>query len=284
MAAGFLFVPAPEGILRWAPPILYTTAIVADLFDGVLARRANFATLLGARLDIELDGLGVLLALLLAVHLGQLSPWFIAVGLARPLFAVGLWWRRRQGLPTFELPPSRHRKLLAGIQMGFLSAALWPVLGPQALTLIGVCVLLPTVVGFGRDWLVVSGRIVPSGRAYELLDRWNDTVVVKGLPLLLRLLMPAAFVSLWLYDPLLESAVILFAMMGMASIAVGVLGRVGAILLIIAVGVHAAIHGLDPLTSILLAGASSILVFGTGPASLWKPEEAYILSDVDAGV
>lgn len=281
MAGGFLFAPAPEEVLRWTPPILYTTAIVADLFDGALARRANFSTLLGARLDIELDGLGVLLAVLLAVHLGQLPPWFIPVGLARPLFSFGLWVRTRRELVTRDLPPSRHRKLFAGIQMGFLSAALWPVLSKETLTLVGACVLLPTLVGFTRDWLVVSGRIASASDGYAQLHRGTAVFVTKGVPLLLRLLAPAAVAWLWLSEPFSGSVIIASTMvLGVTAVLVGWLGRLGAVMLIISVGIHATVHGLALVTALVLVGAAMILLFGTGPMSLWKPEEAYVLADV----
>jgi CDP-diacylglycerol--glycerol-3-phosphate 3-phosphatidyltransferase len=282
-AGGFLVAPAPEGLVRWLPPILYTAAIVADLFDGVLARRADFSTLLGARLDIELDGLGVLLAVLLAVHLGQLPIWFVPVGLARPLFAVGLWWRKHRGLATHELPPSRHRKLLAGIQMGFLSAALWPVLDRAALVVLGVCALLPFLVGFARDWLIVSGRLHRSDSRYLWFDRHADRLLTQGIPLVLRMLALAAVVWLWLREPLAEtSALTWVSMLGLTGILLGAIGRLSAIALILAVAIQAG-QDVDLFASSMLAGAAAILVFGTGPCSLWKPEDPHVLASVDRG-
>jgi CDP-diacylglycerol--glycerol-3-phosphate 3-phosphatidyltransferase len=283
MAGGFLLAPEPEGAIRWAPAILYTGAIVADLFDGVLARQANFTTLLGARLDIELDGLGVLVAALLAVHLGQLPAWFIAVGFARPLFSLGVWWRGRLGLSAHDLPASRHRKLLAGVQMGFFSAALWPVLGRDALTVVGVCVLFPTLVGFARDWLVVSGRLDRTSASYARLHRSADRILVQCLPLALRLLALLAVAWLWLHGPLSGSwTLTLIATLSLLGILGGFLGRLNAIALIIAIGIHAAMDGLSPVSATVLAGAALVLIFGTGQLSLWKPEEPYVVAHVEA--
>ncbi len=279
MAGGFLLTPEPEGPIRWAPPVLYTGAIVADLFDGVLARRANFSTLLGARLDIDLDGLGVLIAALLAVHLGQLPAWFIPAAFARPLFSFGVWWRARHGCSAHHLPTSRHRKLLAGVQMGFLSAALWPVLERDSLTVVGVCVLIPTLVGFARDWFVVSGRVDRSSASYARLHRSADRILVERLPLALRLLALVAIAWLWLDDPLSgSSALRLITTLGVLGILAGFLGRLNAIALIIAIGIHAAIDGLGPMSGAVLAGAALILIFGTGPLSVWKPEEPYVVA------
>jgi len=283
MAGGFLFVREPSGVALWMPAILYTAAIVADLFDGAAARRANFATLLGARLDIELDGLGVLLAFLLAVHLGQLPTWFIAIGLARPLFAFGIWWRGRRGKTTHDLPPSRHRKLLAGTQMGFLSAALWPVMSPQTLTILGACLLIPTVVGFVRDWLVVSGRATPSSRSYARFHRGAERVFTRALPIALRVVSP--LVLAWLFaHPLSDSWVLTAtAIVGVTLVFAGLVGRLGAIAVIIAIGVYSGGAALDPATAALLAGAATVLIFGTGPMSLLKPEEPYVLADAPEG-
>lgn len=282
MAGGFLVAPEPEGAVRWAPPILYTGAIVADLLDGVVARRANFSTLLGVRLDIEIDGIGVLLAVLLAVHLGQLPVWFVPVGLARPLFAFGLSWRRRHGLATHELPLSRHRKLLAGIQMGFLSAALWPVLGRDALVVIGVCVLLPFVVGFARDWLVVSGRVDRTDANYVRLHRRAGQLLTRMLPLTLRVLTPVWTIAwLWLREPAAAPLGLSWvALVGGMAIFLGIAGRLGAVAVILAVAISGA-DGLSPAGWLVLAGAAAILIFGTGPLSLWKPEERYVLEKVD---
>ena len=64
---GFLFSPWPQGWLAWIPGLLYTIAALADLFDGYLARKFNQETLLGEKLDLSLDGLGVLIASTLLV-------------------------------------------------------------------------------------------------------------------------------------------------------------------------------------------------------------------------
>src|SRR3990172_12262977 len=58
--AGFLFSPLPPGGMAWLPGLIYTLAAIADLFDGYLARRSNQVTQLGEKLDMSLDGLGVL--------------------------------------------------------------------------------------------------------------------------------------------------------------------------------------------------------------------------------
>ncbi len=188
LLAGFLLPGRPPGPLAWAPAALYTFAALADLFDGYLARRSGLATPLGEALDLELDALGMLVAVALAVRLGALSAWFLPLGLARYLFALGLWLRLRRRLPVRDLPPSRARRPVAGLTMGFLCAALWPIARPPATTLGGVVFLLPFGLSFLRDWLVVSGRIDPDSAAYHRLRQALMTAFLRYLPLPLRLL------------------------------------------------------------------------------------------------
>jgi hypothetical protein len=65
LVAGFLFSPWPQGALAWLPVLLYTAADIADYFDGFAARVTNHATKLGERLDMEFDGLGMLVVSIL---------------------------------------------------------------------------------------------------------------------------------------------------------------------------------------------------------------------------
>ncbi len=111
----------------------YSVAAVLDHVDGRLARRLGRTTRLGARLDMEIDALGILVATAVAIHFGKLGVGYLAVGLARYVFVAGLRLRDRLGLGVRALDSSDLRRVLAGCQMGFLAVALWPVV-PLELT------------------------------------------------------------------------------------------------------------------------------------------------------
>ncbi|WP_331234892.1 CDP-alcohol phosphatidyltransferase family protein [Natronorarus salvus] len=160
--AGFLLVPWLEGPLAWAPVSLYAAAATLDAVDGALARATDRATVLGARLDTEIDALGVLLAVSLAVGYGQLPLPFLAIGFARYVFVVGSWFRRLRGLPVYDLPSRRIGRTLAGLQMAVLAVALLPVVSPSVATLLATLVAVPFLAGFLRDWLHHAGHL---GRA-----------------------------------------------------------------------------------------------------------------------
>jgi uncharacterized protein (TIRG00374 family) len=159
--AGFMVLPRLEGTWAWAPMALFTTAISLDLLDGFAARRTGRVTRLGEALELGMDSLAMLVGSALAVLNRTLPWWYLSFGLASPVFRLGLWLRARLDLPVGELPPSAGRRRLAGFSMGFLSAALWPIVSPVAAAWTGTVFLIPFLVGFGRDWAAVSGGLDP---------------------------------------------------------------------------------------------------------------------------
>ncbi len=196
LLAGFLFLERPPGGLAWAPVILYTSADLLDYFDGYLARITNHATQLGEALDLELDALGLLVAVSLAIWYGALPWWFAPFGLARYAFSFGLRLRGRLGLKTYPLPPSLSRRPIAGLAMGFMSAVLWPIVSQPATTIAGALFLAPFGASFLRDWLVVSGVLDPASERYHSLRRAVVTIATIWLPLPLRAALGVSVVSM----------------------------------------------------------------------------------------
>ncbi|KAB1194642.1 CDP-alcohol phosphatidyltransferase family protein [Haloferax sp. MBLA0076] len=150
--------PAPDWV-PWVAALAYGVAVVLDVLDGFLARRLNRVTELGGRLDTAVDAFGLLVAPLTAVVLGELPWWYLSVGAARYLFVAGLWWRTRTGRPTFDLPPRTSRRVLAGLQMAVVPIALAPGVADRWMPLVAGLAASGLLLGFGRDWLYVSGRI-----------------------------------------------------------------------------------------------------------------------------
>lgn len=168
---------APERAAAGAvllPFALYLPAVLADALDGVVARRRGFATGFGALLDRETDALGLAAASLTAVlATGALPAWYLLAGFARYLCALGLSVEERRGRTRRDLDPSPFRRRLAGFQMALAAASLAPVppfglpdrwAHPAALAL-GA----PFLLGFARDYLVLSGRLDPEGARWRAL-------------------------------------------------------------------------------------------------------------------
>lgn len=303
LIAGFLFSPWPAGWLAWLPMLLYTAADIADFLDGYVARRRNHATLLGAQLDMEFDGLGMLVVSLLAVWYGQLPAWYLLLGLARYLFVLGIWWRRRRGLPLHPMPDSTHRRVFAGFQMGFMSAVLWPIVPPAGATIAGTIFAAATAVSFLRDWLVTIGRLNPRSAGYRRARRRLVRLARRTLPPLLRVALlvsaaalaaglprpwpPAAWVALltgWGLPAPAALAVLATGvlLLGALLVAAGVLGRLTSLLLVFPIGFDIVTQQITWANGIALACVIMLMLLGTGPYSLWQPEERVVLTRMGA--
>ncbi|WP_191965462.1 MULTISPECIES: CDP-alcohol phosphatidyltransferase family protein [Haloferax] len=163
VAGMVVFGPATEW-MAWVAAIAYGLAAALDSVDGFLARRLGRVTDLGGRLDTTVDAFGLLAAPLAGVVLGQLPWWYLSVGAARYVFVAGLWWRERTGRPTFDLPPRPSRRVLAGLQMAVVPVALAPGVADAWIPFVAGVAASGLLLGFGRDWLYVSGRIEPQAR------------------------------------------------------------------------------------------------------------------------
>ncbi len=132
-------------------------ALLLDGVDGRVARSTGTVSAVGARFDMEVDSV---LVLLLSVYVAaSLGPWVLAVGSAHYVLVVarrGLSWLRS------PVPPRYWCKVVAVVQGVVLLAATAGVLPRLAavLALVGVAALL--VESFGREvWWLWRHRAVP---------------------------------------------------------------------------------------------------------------------------
>ena len=272
--AGCLPLP-PLGWVAWAPGILYTTAALCDLFDGYVARRLDQVTALGARLDVALDALGLLVAPLAAVLLGRLPPFYLLLGAVYYLFQGGLWLRRRRGLALHpeRLRPTPHARLYAGYQMGLVATALFPLLGPPGTTITAALFMVPTLLLFAREWLLVTGRLDPeAGRAALSAAR-----ALLGLTLPVVRAIAAALLVLLVVDgrlpPLLLGAA--------ALLAAGVLTRLVAFAASVALA--RMLPGGEALPLVAYFATMALLLAGGGRAVLWNPEDRWLFTRAGPG-
>ena len=293
LLAGFLFMARPWGWLAWIPPLLYTVARVVDYVDGYVARITHHETKLGGILDIEFDGLGVLIAVLLAFEYGTLPFWYLPLAVSRQLFIAGLWWRERRGLPIYDMTPSGNRRIIAGYQTAFISVTLWPFFAPPMATVAAAIFGLVLFLSFLRDWLVVSGVIDPATVRYQQLRTRLKTLIEGWLPLASRAVGIGLALMLLLrevpdfptWTPLLASGGItatsawLWALVMLCGLALlpyllGVIGRVAALPLLGLAWLDMAANGLDWTGNLwLLIGTIIVTHAGSGKLALWQPEE-----------
>lgn len=155
--------------------------------------------------------------------------------------------------------------------MGALSVILVPVLQPPVTTLGGALLALPLLIGFTRDWLVVSGKIDPDGASYQRIRRRLKLVVLHWLPILLRTLAITASVHLGSAGATagLESSAFMIAG---AAVGVGVAPRISAAFLLALLLARAAAGGSSPTLLIGVTAAVGVMMVGGGVLSVWQPE------------
>jgi CDP-diacylglycerol--glycerol-3-phosphate 3-phosphatidyltransferase len=272
----------------WLPGVIYITAALLDLVDGIVARHTDHVTRLGEKLDTLFDALGLLTAVLAGIALNQLPLSYLAVALAYYVFSAGIRIRHRTGRMVFPLKPRPAARLIAGFNMGFLATALLPIYRPPATTIGAMVFMIPLLAGFLRDWLVVSGRIktgssqpAPWEEKWRCLFRERLPVVLRAvllLSFLAALEKTAAFFSgnaagpFYIFGPTVRSILLLSVVM----VSLGVMGRPAALPILLLSGLWISRQGSDPMWCLLMVAAAGLLITGSGSLSLWQPEEKYL--------
>lgn len=287
VVGGFLLQPWPDGpLLSWLPGMAYFIAALLDRVDGYVARRTRHGSLLGNELDMVSDALGLAVASLLAFGYGQVHWSYLLLGIAYYAFQGGVLWRRRRGLPLYPLPPARHRRAWAGFQMGFLVVALWPLVYPPVTQVAGFAFMLPALLGFLVDWLVVSGRIDRQAATTDRCFRWFSDFSETVLQPALRV---GVVVTLWLTlwrsglppdmgNPLPAADLIASAGFALTSVMLllGIAGRYFSLLLISLLGWYYMSHPMQSLDILLFCGVVWLLLLGTGRFSLWLEDDHWL--------
>ena len=276
LMVGFLFIPKPEGFLLWIPGILYILANITDFLDGYLARITNHATKLGEILDMSFDGLGVMVAGLLAVKYGQLPIWYISIAFARYIFIGGIWLRKKFGKANYNLPPSTWRRLSAGLQMGFLAVILLPIFTPPGTYIAAYLFGVPFIVGFLFDWLSVSGvQISMLAKKPTFLSKWIPVIIRS----LITIISTAIILKNLSLKPMLDPALwVVLVMQAFLAVLLlfGVAPRVTAIIGLVNLGFYQILVHLSALEISLAVGYSIIIFLGSGAYTLWLPENNLI--------
>ena len=124
LLAALLLVPASNAAL-WVCIVTATTALLLDGLDGRLARRYAEQSQFGARFDMEVDALLILVLAMLAWHFGRAGIWVLTAGLLRYAFVAAAHvfpWLRA------SLPDSTRRKTVCILQSTTLLVCMGPII------------------------------------------------------------------------------------------------------------------------------------------------------------
>jgi phosphatidylglycerophosphate synthase len=145
---------AHTAALAWSATVLAAVTSVLDGVDGWLARRTSLHSAFGARFDMEIDALLIMVLAALAWRWDSAGAWVLACGLMRYVFVAAAWgwpWLAR------PLPSSLRRKFVAVLQMVGLTIVVAPVVRPPLSEVLAAATLATLVWSFAVDvrWLAV---------------------------------------------------------------------------------------------------------------------------------
>lgn len=156
-AAAFAALAAEPGLLAgsasWAALGAALALLSLDGIDGWFARRERLASPFGARFDMEVDALLILVLAAIAVSRGDAPPWALGLGLVRYAFVAAGWLWPRLAAP---LPPSLRRKTVCVVQVVVLTTLLAPVIGPPLSGIVAAGAFAALIWSFAVDirWLL----------------------------------------------------------------------------------------------------------------------------------
>ncbi len=263
----------PHSATGWAPAVLYSFVALTDWWDGFIARSTGRTSRFGELLDLHLDGLGILIASLLAIALGRLLWWYAFVGLARYAFLGWEWLLRAFGREPKPLPPNPDRRATAGLMMAFLAASFYPIFSPNSLEVIGLWFFVPFIYGFVRDGLSVAGKkLFPSPGTVKGAARRRNAILLRRLAGAIMLI-----VALWTSSTMTARAAEVAALL----VALGVLPRFSALAALTALLLLWS-NGtpITPLALLASAFLTYTAFYGGGKACLWNPDERLFVSTV----
>jgi phosphatidylglycerophosphate synthase len=154
--AGFAVEPQAVAAIGAWPMMAAALALLSlDGADGWLARRQGLDTRFGARFDMEVDALFILVLAALAVGLGKAGAWILGLGLLRYAFALG---GRLAPWMAAPLLPSIRRKAVCVLQIATLAALLAPPIEPPASELLAGVAFAALAWSFAVDMLWLHRR------------------------------------------------------------------------------------------------------------------------------
>ncbi|OGT70960.1 MAG: hypothetical protein A3H44_11310 [Gammaproteobacteria bacterium RIFCSPLOWO2_02_FULL_57_10] len=270
---GFLFIPFDTSWIGWIPAALYSVAAILDRVDGFVARRTSRTSLLGGELDTVFDALGLFVAPVLAVTYGKVHWSYLFVSVAYYCFVWGLHWRRTHQLPVYPLAPSKLRRTLAGFQMGYVAVVLWPPFDAQITLVAGFGFMVPLLIGFIVDWLVVSGRIDAQSpqvsSMFARISSFSELIVQPALRLITA-------VSLALIVQNSASLLNIPLLVAGMFILLGAAGRIAALAVLMLLAWRLPEGASSFVTHVALFSTIGVLLLGCGRFSLWQWDDEWV--------
>ena len=196
------------------------------------------------------------------------------MGLAYYPFILGIRLRQEKTLPVVALGSRPYSRIIAGCQMGLVGMVLLPIFNPPFTFVAAYIFMTPLLLGFFRDWLVVSCRIKTDASQQAGLDLWLRSLMLK-VPIVLRLtiLVGGIYSFIDSGDYQLPLAWQLVLSLCFIAAIFGFMGRSACLFLVLLLGSTLSPLGISIFSATLFASAAALMLSGTGTMSLWAPED-----------
>ena len=148
--------------VSWSLAAVIGLALALDAVDGWFARRLGLASRFGARFDLEIDALMILILALLLWRTDRTGLWVLASGGMRYAFAaLGMLWPAARR----PLPPSLRRKTVCAVISVLLLLCLLPATPQWLAAGLAALALLSQAASFAIDlvWLQRHAASPPPG-------------------------------------------------------------------------------------------------------------------------
>lgn len=178
LAGGAVLAGGPPSPLAWSLVTVVAAALSLDAVDGWLARRFGLSSGFGARFDLEIDALLILILALLVWQSGRVGPWVLVIGLMRYAFVAAGWL-----LPGLRrpLPPSRRRQTVCVQQGVTLLLCLLPPVGGLLASVAAGAALLALLASFAVD-LIYLVRTGGETASIDAVERRADRFILLSTP------------------------------------------------------------------------------------------------------
>ena len=150
--AAALIGEARVDAVAWAAAGIGAATTALDGVDGWLARRTSMTSVFGARYDMELDALLIMVLAVIAWQSGKAGAWVLLAGAMRYLFVAAAYLWHWLDSP---LPASARRKVVCVVQIVGLGVVVSPFVAATASTVVAAGTLALLTWSFGVDvlWL-----------------------------------------------------------------------------------------------------------------------------------
>ncbi len=267
--AGYIFTPFMYTNLEWIPGIFLLLSLAAGAvgrFQTVFTGR-NF--LLVDFLFGLLDVCGLVIGSFNLVLADRASPVVLAVGIMALIFPAGDWLVLRVRKRPHNLAGNPSLRLLSGMLIGYLGAALLPIFSIEINSIAGVMLIAVTAVVYARQYL--NGK-----DGEKAASRWGK--ISSSIPFhLILLLARIAAGFLVMLSPLFPTDFSNFPIFMLCFAAIlGLIPRLCFLGIMGYTGLAMSTSETDPYFLLAFCLSEILVVLGGGGIALWSPEKNWL--------